>query len=110
MAAAVARGHGSPSAGDPPPPSRAQRGRGRGGRNGGRDGDRKGVLKATRNIELKKYADVELGIEAYFAKHYSDNKYNLKQDYWNVKAGETRDVDVIRRRPPLNVEPSNWEV
>ncbi|GKG24235.1 hypothetical protein Tco_0392271 [Tanacetum coccineum] len=55
------------------------------------------------------WPDIELDIEAYFAKRYGDNKYNLKRDYWTVKAGETRDVDAIRCRPPLNVEQSYWE-
>ncbi|GJV08314.1 hypothetical protein Tco_1345970 [Tanacetum coccineum] len=39
-----------------------------------------------------RFTDIEKGIEQYFAKRYADNKYNLKQDYWKVNSGETRDV------------------
>ncbi|GKF51385.1 hypothetical protein Tco_0147852, partial [Tanacetum coccineum] len=56
-----------------------------------------------------RWAQISLAIGAYFAKLYDDNKYNLKRDYWNVKDAETRDVDAIRRRPPLNMERSDWE-
>ncbi|GKA60817.1 hypothetical protein Tco_0760224 [Tanacetum coccineum] len=56
-----------------------------------------------------RWTDTEKGVEQYFAKRYADNKHNLKRDYWNVKVGETRDVEAIRSQPSLNVEPSDWE-
>nr|GEY21509.1 hypothetical protein [Tanacetum cinerariifolium]GEZ48960.1 hypothetical protein [Tanacetum cinerariifolium] len=42
------------------------------------------------------------GIEQHFSKRYSDNKHNLKRDYWDVKPSETHDVEAIRSRPPPN--------
>ncbi|GJW00862.1 hypothetical protein Tco_1556113 [Tanacetum coccineum] len=42
------------------------------------------------------------GIEQHFAKLYSDNKCTLKRLYWNVRPDETRDVEMIRARPPSN--------
>ncbi|GJY95921.1 hypothetical protein Tco_0512282 [Tanacetum coccineum] len=41
------------------------------------------------------------GIDAYFAKRYGENKYNMKRDYWNAK-GEAPDVDAITRQLPPN--------
>ncbi|GJW51095.1 hypothetical protein Tco_0092446 [Tanacetum coccineum] len=62
-----------------------------------------------RHMRSPQWSDIEFNIEAYFAKRYGDNKYNLKIVYWTVKASETRDVDAIRNRPPPNMEQSDWE-
>nr|GEU76905.1 hypothetical protein [Tanacetum cinerariifolium] len=34
-----------------------------------------------------RWTDIEKGIEQHFFKRYSDNKHNLKRDYWKVKPG-----------------------
>ncbi|GKE15884.1 hypothetical protein Tco_1423461 [Tanacetum coccineum] len=56
------------------------------------------------HMQSSPWVDNETGIEAYFAKRYVDNKYNLKRDNWNVSDGQTGDVDAIRRQPPPNEE------
>nr|GEZ61151.1 hypothetical protein [Tanacetum cinerariifolium] len=60
-------------------------------------------------MSSSRWTDIEKGIEQHFAKRYSNNKHNLKRDYWNVKPGETRDVEAIRSRPPPSVEQSDWD-
>nr|GEU97462.1 hypothetical protein [Tanacetum cinerariifolium]GEU97463.1 hypothetical protein [Tanacetum cinerariifolium] len=61
-------------------------------------------------MRSSRWPDIEKGIEQYFAMRYSDIKHNLKRDYWNVKAGETRVVETIRNRTPPNVDHSDWDV
>nr|GEV14155.1 hypothetical protein [Tanacetum cinerariifolium] len=56
-----------------------------------------------------RWTEIEKGIEQHSAKRYSNNKHNLKRDYWNVKPGETHDVEAIRSRPPPSVEQSEWD-
>nr|GEU75123.1 hypothetical protein [Tanacetum cinerariifolium] len=35
------------------------------------------------NMSSSRWTDIEKGIEQHFAKRYSDNKHNLKRNYWN---------------------------
>ena len=52
--------------------------------------------------------NIRTGINVYVAKRYSDNKGDMKRDYFTRK-GRPPAVDVIRRNPPPNLEPSVWE-
>ncbi|GKA63217.1 hypothetical protein Tco_0762823 [Tanacetum coccineum] len=46
----------------------------------------------------QRWDTISEGIDAYFAKRYSDNKYNMKRDFWTAKGGAPA-VDTIRHQP-----------
>ncbi|GKA24623.1 hypothetical protein Tco_0710656 [Tanacetum coccineum] len=127
ISAVVARGYSGDGADDPPRPRSRQTGLGcratKGGRRGGRDEGRKGVCKETRNIELnkavKRYGPQQIKFEwkdqntmLYIGPNdaWFGNYVGELRDYWKVKAGETRDVEAIRSRPPPNIEQTDLEV
>ena len=54
------------------------------------------------------WENIRRGIDAYIAKVYSDNKGAMKKIYFTFPGGPEK-VDEIRRNPPPNIEPSEWE-
>ncbi|GKE14139.1 hypothetical protein Tco_1421716, partial [Tanacetum coccineum] len=46
----------------------------------------------------QRWDTISEGIDAYFAKRYNDNKYNMKRDFWTAKGGAPA-VDTIRHQP-----------
>ena len=51
---------------------------------------------------------IRTGIDATFAKIYSDNKGTLKRTYFTIPGGPDK-IEEIRRNPPPNMEQSDWD-
>ncbi|GJT22249.1 hypothetical protein Tco_0892186 [Tanacetum coccineum] len=68
--------------------------------------EKKGHFDLKRHMHRPRWTTIVDDIENYFAKRYSNNKYNLKRDYWKAKGGAPT-MDALRSQPPPNVERSD---